>query len=311
MEYVYGYDLQQMLESSNHIGYSVLINTIIQIASGLEKAHHYDIFHNDLHTRNIRINTLEYVKIIDFLWRDFHKDKVSDQSKDINDFKSIVDELSKKCNDEDSYRISVVNEYCKRISSFTNLRYNIERIDKISFDLSLIPQRSLNILYKLLLESNRLTNRELLTGLEHISEIIPEIFIPVLTEYDEKLLNKNREYDDLSRRAEVSDELPPYLVGKVKYKDERVSRIEMNLQYQLIFLLLPLKNSGFINYDYKIINKGEAFVGPYYLDCQIWFTSKFIELRGINKSVIFSKVIDESFFNLILTPVDELLEYLP
>lgn len=297
MDFVYGYDLDEFIQTSEHIDYYNLFSIIKQIATGLEKAHHYDIFHNDLHNKNIRVNTLGYVKIIDFLWRDTGASKVDSANKDINDFKRIVVELCAKCLHDEVSRIEYLSGYCQRLSSFTGVSDKLKELDSISFDLGLLTHDSIDILSKLLQESEAIPNSMLMLNVIVLDdERVPEIYIPPLTDEEQEFLNSNRKNDSGSSR--------------LRYLDSRIDKVQHNIRNQLLIKLTPLKNLNLINWRVVVKNQGEAFVGPYLIKLQISLTSKIAYLMRANRSMSLINPTDSTLEHLLLgTPIDEIPKY--
>lgn len=311
MDFIEGYDLDQFIGSQDYINYDVIFNIIIQIGSGLEKAHHYDIFHNDLHNKNVRINTLGYVKLIDFLWRELYKEKQANILKDLNDFKRIVEELSAKCESSMSSKMSMLKDFCQGLSSFTNLQDKLTRINNILFDLSLLGENSLAILSALVSGCKTLPPSILLHSVQKIDEVIPAIYITARTPAEDGYLEANRKVDKETQQIESGEIPKPFLRDDLKYNDTRISKIKHIIDYQLLILLEPIERAGFIKFNVDIVNKGEAFIGPYHLMCSIYFTSKYVLLNEINKSTLILKALDKDLEELILgTPVSGLQGYL-
>ena len=53
MDFIEGQSLQNFLDNREYIIYEVLLDLTLQLASGIEKAHNFEIFHSDLHNENI------------------------------------------------------------------------------------------------------------------------------------------------------------------------------------------------------------------------------------------------------------------
>lgn len=299
MEFVYGYDLDEFIESSPNIDFYNIFSLIKQIASGLEKAHHYDIFHNDLHNKNIRINTLGYVKLIDFLWRDSGPTKASSADKDINDFKRIVGELCAKCTSNEAIRAGFLNSYCQKIVSFTGITYNLNEFESVTFDLGLLQQDSLDILSKLLEESGSISDSDLLLRvIVFDNEDIPEYYIPPITDKEQGYLN--------AIRTAVESGKPLSL----RYLDTRLEVIKHNLKHQFLVNLSPLKSLNLLDWSMNVLNQGQIFIGPYIVKIHISTTSKFALLRRANRLMSLLSPVDRTLEYLLLnTPVEGISSY--
>lgn len=67
MEYIKGQSLKEYLLNNSNITYEFAYNIIINVISGIEKAHHYGVTHDDLHEGNIMIDERGFCKLIDFI----------------------------------------------------------------------------------------------------------------------------------------------------------------------------------------------------------------------------------------------------
>jgi hypothetical protein len=275
MEFIEGKSLQSFLDSRDSIIYEVAIDIIMQLALGLEKAHNYEIYHSDLHNENIIINKYGYVKLIDFLWWDVNLSKEINLNKDLEDFKKIVTQFLDKCSSKDKMRFKYISDYCLEVSSFKGLKKELQLIDEMSFDLALLDDKSIKLLYNLFeITKDDYTLNSILRVTE--SEI-PKAFIPDLTESEKSYLEKNRS-------------------GKLKliYSDSRIQSIDRNLNHQLDLKFHSLKQTNLIEWKHWITNKGEKFVGPYKLNYDVIFTSKFLRWKRTNElmELIQTEIVD-------------------
>ena len=117
------------MDKRTSIIYEVLLDLILQLASGLEKAHNYEIYHSDLHNDNILINDFGYLKIIDFLWCDYNLPREVNREKDLLYFKRIANEFENKCKISDKKRFKLISNHCKLITSFKGLNKEIQLLE--------------------------------------------------------------------------------------------------------------------------------------------------------------------------------------
>lgn len=263
MEYIDGSTLREFLNSRSSIIYEVASDLIMQLSSGLEKAHNYEIYHSDLHNENIIIDKFGYLKLIDFLWWDYNLPKKTNLEKDLTDFKDIANQLFEKCKEKDKLRFSYIHKYCSNINTFKGLKKEIELIDELSFDLTLLDQESIKILSKLF----QLTGDDYkINKILRITEgEIPKALIPELTEKEKFYIDKIEEGK-----------------SKLKYLDTRISKINDNLKFKIDTKLHSLKHSNLINWKMWVTNIGLDFKGPYQLNYDLSFTSKFFKWKKTN-----------------------------
>lgn len=266
MDFIEGQTLQNFLDKREYLIYEVLLDLTLQLASGMEKAHNFEIFHNDLHNENILINDFGYLKIIDFLWYNYNQPKTTSQNKDIEDFKRIITEFNLKCRESDRKRFEIIYNYCQTIKTFKGLKKEIEMLDEISFEVSLIYVKPLNVLSSLF---ELTTLNELHMAIESKNQVIPNDFIPKLTEKEEgyiKNIDKGM---------------------KIQYLDTRITIVEENLKNHFSPKLFSLKQVGLIDWHLWITNEGKTFEGPYKYNFRIWFTSKFLKWKKIHELLPF------------------------
>lgn len=277
MDFVDGQSLQKFLDDREFIIYEVLLDFLLQLASGLEKAHNFEIFHSDLHNENILINNFSYLKLIDFLWWDYNQPKEINQKKDIDDFKRIVNEFLIKCKELDKKRFELIYKYCLTITTFKGLKKEIEMLDEISFDISLINEKSLKVLSKLF---ELTTLNQINMAIISKNQPISENYIPELEENEKQYLENS--------------------VNKIQYLDTRDTKIQNNLENHFSPKLFSLKQSGLIDWELWITNTGKAFEGPYEYNFRIWFTSKFLKWKKINELMHFLENNDKDLEQLLM-----------
>ncbi|MEB8328660.1 protein kinase [Flavobacteriaceae bacterium KMM 6897] len=279
MDYIDGQTLKQFLDNRETIIYEVLLDLTLQLASGLEKAHNFEIYHSDLHNENILINEFGYLKLIDFLWWDYNLPKETNQKKDITDFKNIVSEFYLKCKESDKIRFKIIYDCCKNINSFKGLKKEIEMLNEISFDLSLINEKSLTVLSKLF---ELTTLNQLHMAIESKNQTIPEQHIPELNETEKGYLKNIKSG------------------SRMKFIDGINPKIQSNIHSHFSPKLFSLKQVDLIDWNIWITNKGEPYEGPYEYNFRIWFTSKFLKWKKINELLSIVESTDKELEELLL-----------
>ena len=66
MEYVEGITLKTYIEKKGQLSFKEAVSIAIQVARGIEAAHHKQIIHRDIKPQNIMISTEGKVKVMDF-----------------------------------------------------------------------------------------------------------------------------------------------------------------------------------------------------------------------------------------------------
>jgi len=267
MDFIEGKTLRAVIDNASNLEASFICEIIQQLASGMEKAHHYEISHGDLHEENIMINNFGYVKIIDFLWWDFKLPFEKNSEEDINSFKLIVDELAHKLDESETDKFEIQHRYLKNVQSFRHVAKNISIINRISNDLALIDEHSIKILARIIL--SMIPEANLMYVLQEKSVKIPEHYIPELTEKEKKFAEGEKKG-----------------IG-IKYFDTRGSTIQENLNRVFNLKLHQLRQAGLIDWQMGVENTGENFVGPYVLHFQIFFTYKLFEWKRLNQEFNF------------------------
>lgn len=278
MDYVKGQSLESFLNRGSLI-YEVLFDLISQLSSGLEKAHNFEIYHNDLHNENIILSEDGYLKIIDFAWFEFNKPKLELRNSDIDNFKRILSEFEEKCRESDKKRFHLINKHCQNIDSFKGLSKELNVIDEISFDFSLLDEKSNEILAKLF----QVTTLNAINMIVQKKELpIPENLIPPLTE---------KEKEDIEK---AKNGYPLHIL------DTRIFKIESLLKNHFKLKLFSLKQVDLIDWEVAIINKGKAIEGPYKLNFRILFTSKFLKWKRVNEYLELVSPNERSLYDILL-----------
>jgi len=279
MEFISGQTLTEFLTNRDSILYEVLLDLLLQLASGMEKAHNYEIYHSDLHNENILINDFGYIKIIDFLWWDHNLPKKTNQEKDLSDFKRIVVEFENKCKVSDKKRFKIISNYCKSITSFKGLKKEIQLLDDISYDISLLDNHSLSILSKLFE----------LTTLNQINMAVQSKNLPILEKYIPELTEAEKGYIKKEKSG-----------LKMNFLDSRIEGVNSNFQKIFSLKLFSLKQLNLVDWDVWITNTGEVFIGPYEYNFRILFTSKFLRLKRANELLPFTEVNSKTLEELLM-----------
>lgn len=267
MDFIKGKTLQEYLDSRESLIYEVIYDILIQLSSGLEKSHNFDVYHSDLHNENIIINEFGFLKIIDYLWMDYNLSNSTKQKTDLEDFKRISNELFEKCCDRDKGRFHYINTYCQKITTFKGLKQELKLLNEISFELSLMESRFIDILLKLFESTGTVNQLNRILIIEE--DEIPEEFIPPLTDREEFFLEKNTngshrlKYDDTKKVSSIYDTL-------FKIFDSK---------------LFTLKQSNLIDWNMNVTNTGVTFVGPYKLRVDILPTSKFFKFKRTREMI--------------------------
>lgn len=135
MEYVEGITLADYLEK-NTITLDEAVDIIYHITLAIEKAHSMDVFHNDLaHMKNILVNNMGFIKIIDFLDWTVLKQKESPKN-DIESIKLISHALTNKLKEKEDIKIfHEINLYIRKTTKIKNLARNILTVYKTTSDI--------------------------------------------------------------------------------------------------------------------------------------------------------------------------------
>ncbi len=281
MDFIEGPTLGKFLELNDSVQVGFVVDFLHQLSTGIEKAHHYEISHGDLHEENIMIDKFNYVKIIDFLWWDLKLPFEQNQKEDVSSFKKLLELLVPKLSEKDMSIFKIVHDYLLQIESFKDVGYNISILNNVSVDLSLIDELSTHILSVIISSISEEAN--LMYMIEEQGVEIPEQYIPELTEQDQKFMDSEKN-------------------GKIKLKhfDSRGGRLHDTLNSVFNLKLHQLKQAGFIDWEFGVQNQGEKFIGPYTVAFRIFFTVKLFQWKKLNEQFKFLPTPEKTLGNLIL-----------
>lgn len=131
MEYIKGKSLKSYLQENTFIDFDILLNFTREILFALEKAHHHGIAHQDLHTGNIMVNDLGYIKLIDFLDMTALLNEKDNYHDDIRQIKEIAEEFYKKIEPlEDKRRYIAIKAF---LFDLDNLKGATKKFDEIVY----------------------------------------------------------------------------------------------------------------------------------------------------------------------------------
>lgn len=266
MDFIQGKTLGSVLSSSDSISYELAVSIASELASGLEKAHHYDVFHNDLHDNNVIIDEFGKVKIIDFLWHDFTAANKEKFIKDLQDFKDIAQSLFNKCTEADRRRFAYINDACQIANNLFGLSKKIELLSEISLDLVRFDMRGKLLLSKLL---NNLPLDLSQSGCFFAENI------------------------EVPRCCQCYDSTANII-------DKRAIDIEDCLKRQFYSALQQLKASDLIDWVLKVNNFGQPNIGPYSFTYRIDIRSKAIKWHVLlHQHYFLPKPFDETIHEYI------------
>lgn len=280
MDFIEGKTLKEFINTKDEISLEEAIDIIYQIANGLEKAHHYGIFHHDLHSENIIIDTIGYVKIIDFLFRDINSDSINESiTYDINSFRELTHQISEKCT---SYKsLKILKSYIDLVVNFRGLSKTIKLLEPIIFDLSLINVDSKKLLSQLMYKYEE-SNFDQITVYKYNDVPIPEQFLEIVEEFS-KIPNIE---DKIAVQIECLRETEKYISNCVE------QLLECNF--------VELDSLNLISWSIQKKNKGLDFRGPHSFNLDIVFKPKLINWIKLNQKIKFIEVekegLEESIF---------------
>lgn len=284
MDFVDGESLGTFLESNTNISLEFAIDFLSQLSRGLEKAHHYEIKHGDLHEENILIDKFGYVKLIDFLWLGNHVGFEKNSKEDFVSFGQIVNSINHKLTNSDKTNFLLVKDYLSSITSFRNVASNLTILNEVSLELALLGDESKHILSQVLhLMEDNMT----------LSHIWLEKDIDVPKQYIPELSDKVKGYIEAEKNNRI----------KLKYSDEVAEDIDESIRNQFTMKLYELKQAGFIDWDIQIENKGDKFIGPYQLRYHLSFKIKLFRWKKLNEQFQFLQLPTKSINELILDEV--------
>ncbi|MBX2903642.1 MAG: protein kinase [Chitinophagales bacterium] len=270
MDYVQGKTIGNLHSENETLSTELVISIIKQLASGLEKAHNYEVSHGDLHEANIIIDNFGYLKVFDFAFWGNKIDFEKNVHFDIKCFNEIIRKLIDKCPKHDVTVTSMILDLCNSIKSFKDLRHHIHLIEKVAFDFNLLDE----------------------IGKVIISLIIQEVPFDItlslcLTEKDIEI-PYNPEFEQ-TEQEKMYMEKENDATGKLrlKYSDQRMARIEEHIQNIFTKRLHQLKQAGLIDWEVWVSNSGQKFLGPYNYNYQIFLTPKLLKWKKTNSIISF------------------------
>jgi Protein kinase domain len=281
MNFVDGRTLKAFIESTDKLTSCFSCELLQQIALGIEKAHHYEISHGDLHEENIMIDSFGYVKIIDFLWWDFKLSFEQSSKKDIEKFKELVNLVATKLWGPEKSKFLIFRNYLDNIHSFKSVAKNLSILNQISNDLSLINDNSKKILACIV--SAIIPEATLMYILEQKQVEIPGYYISKIIEAENINMNDGKDRSNI----------------KLLYS--RLVKLQGILERVFNLNLHELRQCGLINWQMNVESKGEKFMEPYVLDFQIHFTYKLFEWKRLNEQFNFlGEQMENSLIDMIL-----------
>lgn len=269
MDYVDGESLESLL-TKEVLDSELVIDIIIQIASGIEKAHAYDIFHCDLHEGNIMLDKFYNVRIIDFLWRDVITSNTEKNNLDLKAFMTIAKALISKVNPEHYIKFNLINQILERTTSFRGLKKQLMEVWNLSKEFSFLPTESLELLS--LIKKNTCPDFKLNMVIQSRKTLVPDQLIPPMTKNEESYLAKTKQGG-----------------LHLQFSDSRIERIELNRLFKVAFH--PLKNANICDIEVNVYNDGAVFEGPYSYQWYISITVKALQWFEIDdRHSIFSNM---------------------
>jgi len=277
MDFIEGETIHDLIEKNEFLSYETISSITAQLASGMDKSHNFEIAHGDLHSKNVIIGEYGYVKIIDYLSHAVNFTFFS--RKDLEDFKEIVNRLCNKVYTYETSSAEVLRKLCLSTETFKDLLWKIEKLNDVLFDYSFIDDEGKKIASVVIAQlPNHLLVSMVRNEADHEIEITAEVEIT----------------EEESRMAEQ------HLTKKVRYLDTRVGRIELYVGEKITQKLHQLKQIGLLDWSYQIVNKGERFLGPYFLDYQINLTPKLFRWKKVNSIAEFLPTSDEDDLTKLL-----------
>jgi len=292
MDFIEGQTLDEVLKKEK-ISFRLAIDLLIQITSGMEKAHSHGVFHHDLHENNIMIDSIGYVKIIDFLFLDIGKEnQLKNIELDVRAFQKIVQKIFDRCLHRKTFKI--ILDYCNKIESFRNVPKQLKILEEICFDLSLMSNESKEILSILIYDINE-------SGIDDIDELhelgiddIDEsgiddidksgIGLGQLRFSDMELPKKLRPtYEEISEIEELlkdSTVKANHLIQLRIYLHER-------LNWWIGEKLHELKHTGFLLWDFQLFDVQDPITEVFKYEAGINITSKLIKWARLNSEINF------------------------
>lgn len=145
LDYINGETLDDFLEKSDSLSTQQAQDIIHQICLGMEKAHAFEIFHNDLHDRNVMIDIFGNIKIIDFLWYNSSAPIKDKHHLDLQGFKNLTQKISKKLTEAQLKRMHLIFQACMNAVSFRGLPQKLSKLAEVSEELSMLNPISMDL----------------------------------------------------------------------------------------------------------------------------------------------------------------------
>lgn len=277
MEYIQGKTLEELLQSVDLIGLNFHYSIVAELASGMDKAHHYGVIHNDLRPHNVMLDRFGNVKIIDFLWNDIG----GSQAKDVINFKAIAGKLYEKLPDADRKHAEIVHQYCQSIDNFKGAGTLISSLQEVSFELGFITPKGQQILGYLLHSKDAEINAQQSWKFDEIRSA--ERFFPAIAQDD-------------AEAARSSEQVHLELTKK------RERAIEKRLKVHFDALLEQLNQCEFITYRINASSR-YGLRGPYEIFISLHYRIKLFKWKKLNERYPFLKAPDDesSFLDLLVS----------
>lgn len=266
MDFIKGKTLENFL--NGELSYDIVVDLISELASGMEKAHHYGIFHNDLHANNIVIDEFGHVKIIDFLWYEFDLPIANKHKQDLDEFKRHTENLINKCSKIDQQRLDIILNMCLSAKSFMGLGENIKEISSLTIDIARISNEGLLIISKLL-------------------DGMPE--------------DLQKSHNFFMDRVPVPTSCA-CANSTANYIDKRIMDIQECLKRKFYEKIQCLHTAGLIDWSLQVVNDGKPNIGPYTYKFRIDIRTKAIRWKLFSKKFRFlPKPFSEPLHEFIIT----------
>lgn len=269
LDFISGKTLEEMLASGQPLTVSDAESFIQEVALGLERAHAYEIVHNDLHSRNIMVDRFGNVKIIDFLWYKMSGDLSTRIKMDLDQFKAIVAKVIEKCRDEGKRRLKLVQQLCVEAQSFRGLPKKISAISEVASDLALLGQAPVQLLALLI----RKLPEDFTLSMAWTEDGIP---LP------ESVLQKHPEETTPRPQVEPFRPVPFGKIPRPPFIDTRLIALRSAVENEFRKHFRELERAGLVLVNTWV--KGADANGqwpPYTYGFQISFTPKAVRWKGL------------------------------
>jgi len=275
MDFIEGKTLNQFIGDET-LNYETYFNILQQISFALDKCHKFDVNHNDLNFDNILIDTFGNIKLIDFFYDVIVTTCENMHIEDVKYFQKIEEKLHEKVTNEYLGQCRFIHNYIISMRNFNNIKQAFISIDELSFDLSLIDQKSLQLL------SNVCAEIPIINMSEEMVEsdlVIPERLLSKITDQESKHLEE---------------------FGK-NFIDSRKIRIRQELINYWYTSFTQLEKIGMLNLTVTV-DSAAIFVGPYTVNVHISVLPKLLKLKRYNSQFkILPVKIDIPFAQFLFT----------